>query len=457
MKAIRLKRFKGFADSGWIELNKITLLFGMNSSGKTSVLNALLLLKQSLLNPALEVPVTFTFLADKRGVDLGNYEEVSYKHLKDHRKPIEIHLRLDLTPWLKDRVFPFPCNDITFTLQIAYNQARETNFILGYAITEDSGGEILALRRNPKNTTIESYSSLWFEQVNGAAIHTEWYNFLPVIKDIQYKDHPITHITEAIRECLVSSFRNLAHIGPLRTEVQRFYQFGGENPNEVGRLGEDTLKILYLDRLKERPAELADKVNRWLKNYGYRFEWANRNSFGGGFQLILKDLQSNVMVNVKDVGFGISQILPIIVQGYLNQSQLVIIEQPEIHLHPRAQADLADMLIDMQKIAGKQFLIETHSEHLLLRLRRRIAENALQEKLNPSHSNLIDSSRVSIHFVEKLKDESKVHALELNRTGEFENMPDSFYAFFSDDFEETLKITEASARLKLLQSREQAP
>ncbi|MGM0882443.1 MAG: AAA family ATPase [Bacillota bacterium] len=440
LKSLRLVRFKAFQDSKWIDFKEITLLFGLNSSGKTSILNSLLLLKQSLQNPALEVPVTFSFLADKRGVDLGNYEEVAYNHIANHDQPIELQCKLDLSSRIGGKVKEIDVKEIIFVIRLGFNKKKETNFISGFSILNSQFENILTLKRNPRNLNLSTYHSDVYEDIAKANINTEWFNFLPILKDEKFNDHPVKAITDSIRETLIDVFKNLSHIGPLRSEVERFYQFAGENPVEVGRYGEDALKILYLDR-KDNSDDLTRKVNRWFEKYGYRFEW---RSYNFGFQLILKDIASDIKVNIKDVGFGISQILPIIVQGYIDKKQIVLIEQPEIHLHPKAQADLADMLIEMQRETGKIFIVETHSEHLLLRLRRRIAETTLNES---DSDDCIRNREVAVHFVEKTKKESVVHQLNINQKGEFTHIPDAFHAFFSDDFAESLKLSEAIAKI----------
>ena len=93
MKAIRLQRFKAFEDSGWIEFKPITLLFGYNSAGKSSILQALFMLKQSIKNMADEVPFVFS---SEKGIDLGAFEDVVHKHEIDHKQPMVISLRVDI-------------------------------------------------------------------------------------------------------------------------------------------------------------------------------------------------------------------------------------------------------------------------------------------------------------------------------------------------------------------------
>jgi len=106
MEAIRLQNFKGFQDSGWIALKPITLLFGYNSSGKSSIMQALLMLKQSLENPASEVPFVFS---SEKGVDLGSYEDIVYNHRIDDENPITMSVKIntkDVISVLDDRPFP---------------------------------------------------------------------------------------------------------------------------------------------------------------------------------------------------------------------------------------------------------------------------------------------------------------------------------------------------------------
>jgi predicted ATPase len=84
-----------------------------------------------------------------------------------------------------------------------------------------------------------------------------------------------------------------------------------------------------------------------------------------------------VLVSPRGVGYGIGQLLPVIVQSLLTRDGLILIEQPEVHLHPRLQAEVADLLVDTVTSGRAQLLVETHSEHLVLRLLRRVREGVL--------------------------------------------------------------------------------
>ena len=144
--------------------------------------------------------------------------------------------------------------------------------------------------------------------------------------------------------------------------------------------------------LKENK-DLSLKVNKWFNKFGFDISVDNVEDIIHK----LKVLQNDLSLDITDVGFGISQVLPVIIQGYLSKKDsLTIIEQPEIHLHPKMQAELADLFIEIcsdlkedEKVEKnkvvpakysieKYLVIETHSEYLLKRLRRRIAEGRIK-------------------------------------------------------------------------------
>ena len=119
---------------------------------------------------------------------------------------------------------------------------------------------------------------------------------------------------------------------------------------------------------------LETEVNIWLNRFGLatRAELKDRGRLGIGLQIT--PLDGVPSVDLTSVGVGVSQILPVIVLCLLAQpGDLVILEQPELHLHPALQQQLGDFLLDCAK-SGRQLLVETHSEHLVNRVRRRVAD-----------------------------------------------------------------------------------
>lgn len=214
-----------------------------------------------------------------------------------------------------------------------------------------------------------------------------------------------------------SSFlkEQINYVSPLRAYPKRYYFLDKANiTTTLDTLDGDTItEVLRENEIVKR------KVNKWFKNFSLEINVQ-------ALQDIIHKLtvkQHGIHLDITDVGFGISQVLPIVVQGFFAPNNtLTMIEQPEVHLHPKMQADLADLFIDMIKTRGKRqkvFFIETHSEYLLKRLRRRIAEGKNQN---------IQNEDVSIYLIYSEKEENctTIKKLEVENKGNFE-WPEDFY------------------------------
>ena len=150
-------------------------------------------------------------------------------------------------------------------------------------------------------------------------------------------------------------------------------------------------------------------------------------------ELTLRDRTTGATVSHRDIGIGISQLLPVLVKSYAAERKMIAIEQPEIHLHPALQAELADVFIESALGEKKNtFLLETHSEHLLLRVMRqmrRTAEGKLREGEQP-----VTPSDVSLLYVSPSEAGSIVQDIGLNARGELiKGWPGGF---FEEGFEE---------------------
>lgn len=225
----------------------------------------------------------------------------------------------------------------------------------------------------------------------------------------------LTHIRKYFTKELVN------HVSPLRAHPKRYYFLDNANINT----SINTLDGNSLTEVLKENARVRTKVNEWLKKFGLQVNVSTLQDIIHK----LKVRQHSLELDITDVGFGISQILPIIVQGFLSfDNSLTMIEQPEIHLHPKMQADLADLFIDIVKKRNKRpsdskdlqkyLLIETHSEYLLRRLRRRIAEGK------------ISSEDVAIYFLEHPDDGQSgtiINEKTISSNGYFD-WPQDFYA-----------------------------
>jgi predicted ATPase len=144
-------------------------------------------------------------------------------------------------------------------------------------------------------------------------------------------------------------------------------------------------------------------------------------------------------VLITDVGFGVSQVLPVLVLCYYApEGSTIILEQPEIHLHPSVQAGLADVFIDAIKTRKIQIIVESHSEHLLRRLQRRIAEE----------KDGLSSQDIKLYFCNSKQDgSSSLTTLEIDDFGNIANWPENF---FGDEIGDLFAMTEAAMKRQIV-------
>jgi predicted ATPase len=206
----------------------------------------------------------------------------------------------------------------------------------------------------------------------------------------------------------------------------------GEAPVDVGSSGEQTIHALWSASRKASTRPVYRRVNEWLRKLGLASELRFKRISPTQFTVEVKDATTGVVTGLADVGFGLSQILPALVQLQLMaEGGTLLVEQPEIHLHPRLQTELGDVLIESVG-AGRQIIVETHSELLLSRIQRRMAEASIDPRL------------VSVLYFEMTPMGSVVRQLEFDAFGNFkEPLP---MAFFSEEFIERTEQTKAEAR-----------
>ncbi len=227
-----------------------------------------------------------------------------------------------------------------------------------------------------------------------------------------------------------STFRRLleylVYLGPLRSQPERHYEFSGDTTDYVGQSGEYLPSLLFEDQ------ELVEQINIDLERLGVKYQVKldklqyEDASPSNVFSLRLVD-KDKIDVSLRDVGFGISQVLPIVVQSRLSKKKTLLIEQPEIHLHPAHQAELGDLFI--RSALGEQkntLLLETHSENLILRILRRIREtndNELPEGLPP-----IRPEDVAVLYVQPGENGAQIIEIPVTEDGEFARpWPEGFF------------------------------
>lgn len=448
LSRLKLQSFKSWADTGNVALKPITGFFGANSSGKTSLLQALLLLKQTADSSDRGLALHF---GDKKAlVDLGDFRSVIHQHAD------EAELRIDLD-WVQDQ--PLIVNDpkgrgeqviqdtrLGFSTHVkSENRAGGKSLQLTVPSFEYRIGDIAfgMQRKGDSRKNYELFNSateFQFVRSQGRAwplpAPVKCYGFPDQVRAYYQNAGFLSDFELAFEEQL----RRIYYLGPLRAYPERRYTWAGGQPSDMGLAGEQAVHAILSSRdrgdtlspgYKRKRVTLEQYVADWLKRLGLIAEF-RVEAVGEGsqiFQVKVKKLTGGPESLITDVGFGVSQILPVVVLCfYVPEGSTVILEQPEIHLHPAVQANLADVLIDAHRTRNVQIIVESHSEHLLRRLQRRIAEQKLSK------------DDVALYFCEAGLKGSTLTPLDLDLFGNITNWPAEF---FGDQFAELAATQEA--------------
>lgn len=459
---IDIKNFKAFSEWQSLTLAPITLIYGPNSSGKSSIIHSIMLLKQSLTRPSTQGGL----VSNGEYVDLGDYSSM----VNGHDISKEISFRLSYTPSKNKnnqdgRSNAFGNSHLrSYELFYAYSGTDNNSTYEGFSylkriditLTNEKKAPILFtafssyLREGNKDSLSKRISSAkkfslltedsladyidrrtrdWDKQKIGdikkVLQRTEFQTDLNfstpcmAVTDLKPSSGlPMTTgiiVNYAMGETasdLKEKLASVTYLGPLRSHPSRFYAPKGDQNESVGKLGENVARFIY-----EQSPEITEKINHWFKLFEIPYELSARsigdNVTGTVICLQLRDIRSNVVVGPSDVGFGIGQMLPIIVEGIVREDSVICVEQPEIHLHPRLQAHLADFIIETSK--KNQWIIETHSESLLLRLQNRVYQGLSKDK-------------VSINYVEPTNNGGEIISIPLDDEGDFcREFPDGFF------------------------------
>lgn len=268
---------------------------------------------------------------------------------------------------------------------------------------------------------------------NRANLQEIWCNAMPPKTEIAI--HNIKAFMDA--EYILSLYfsRSVKYLGPLRMEPQALYSsLGHLDPNTVGLKGEFTAAVLHKNRYKHIDYLSPSIVNgslvlshktellkhaclEWLSYLGVVQDFQTSDKGKLGYELTVKIKEGEKWQDLTHVGVGVSQVLPIVLMFLLsNQDDILIFEQPELHLHPQVQSRLCDLFIAIAS-SDRQCIIETHSEYLINRLRLRIAQET-DEQIKDD---------VSMFFINKNNGTSEFQKVEVNKYGSVIDWPTDFF------------------------------
>jgi AAA15 family ATPase/GTPase len=450
---LMLKGFKSWNHIPSMRLAPITGLFGTNSSGKSSLIQFFLMLKQTVESTDRSQVLN---LGDERSlVSLGTYRDVIHQHAEpgkliwhlSSRLPKELKIR---DPEQQAKIL-FKGNELEFRVKITENGSGRvivTNmdyYFGGYGFslkrkTEQEGKYDLSATPDTFRFSRRTRGRAW-----DLPAPVKCYGFPDQVK-AYYKNAGFLADFELAFEQM---FSRLYYLGPLREYPKRQYTWAGAQPADMGHRGEKAIDALLasrergkeISRGKGRPRMTVEEYVAWwlseLKMIDvFSVEAITKES--NLYQVWVRKSPMSSKVLITDVGFGLSQLLPVIVLCYyVPEGSTILLEQPELHLHPSVQSGLADVFIDAVKNRHIQIIIESHSEHLLRRLQRRIAE----EEVSRDH--------VALYFCDMSKGVSKLRELELDLWGNIINWPANF---FGDEFGEMAAMTQAAMKRKKRQN-----
>ena len=491
LKHLKLKNFKAWREAD-LELGKVTGLFGTNSAGKSSLLHFLLLLKQT--RDATDRRLVLDFGGPKNLVNLGTFTDVVHGRKESER--VNWHLEWTLSEELKI-VAPEPWgeplfsgNELGIRCEVGLRQPqpwgpisllppeRKGLFDLTgrpqvwpYRLAYEFVGTSFKLES--RSDSKEQFDlAVDYEAAEGEKFQFEHHQGLlgeglpdwlprpvkthlfPSLARIMYLNSDFLGKFELAYENLMDS---LYYLGPLRECPQREYRRSEASPTDVGQRGELTVDaILAATRDGEgrvlpgpegRPIRFQWIIAHWLKELGLArgFDLEEIAPGSNLYRAMVQTSASSVPVPLTDVGFGVSQVLPaLVLLYYVPEGSTVMLEHPEIHLHPSVQSGLADIMLSAAKTRNIQIIMESHSEYLLRRLQRRVAEGEVA-------GQKVSSEDVKLYFVsqgEEGSDEAHLEDVRLNSLGEIENWPKNF---FGDEMGEIAAIAKASLKRRMKQ------
>lgn len=450
LESIELGNFKAFRNSGKVDLQKINIFVGPNSSGKSSFIKALLTLRNTINSNDNEMVLDLN-------ESIGNFNSVIFNN--DIRNRIKIKLYFKERNLVKNNtkiritetilkimnsdINPSQAMDLatySFMGDNEKNKFDKVKFVEFYIKTTKGGGviidefninyndsDIISIKKD-RNSYYMYYNRLLIPEANIVKPYKFFFkvNQLKITNKLEKSDLEkiilFEYTMEHIEKQLIEFAKNVSHIDPVRNQVKRVeYVTNLKFNNTVGHMGENTITTLVgLEKNIKDDSNISiikDSINKWLNEFDLGENISIKRLGNDNYSLYIKNKNTGLNCNILDMGVGTSQLLPIIIESINSpENAILIIEEPESHIHPNAQSKLADLFVDIVKEQNKRFIIETHSMFLIVKLQILIAQG------------VIKSDDVCIYYFNQTENGTETKRMEISENGQFkEAWPSGFF------------------------------
>lgn len=385
---LTLENFKIWEKTGIISLKPVTVLLGTNSSGKSTLIQSLLLLKQTIQSPDRSIHLNLGGDESSDFFNFGNFDDV----LKQGAEGREFKIILSLKNYSSSNMII-----ISYIKTISGDVKVQHVGLIGKNI-------LLDVSRKPKN----AYSLYLKNKLIGTSTYFEPERSIALpaaaLAALGADAGKVEDMSLAIRREL----ENMSYLGPLRRKPERDYVWN----RKVGTMdmdGHNAVQILLSDK------EIVEQVSHWLNRMGVAEKLeVRRVARSNRYEIVLH--REGVKANLRDVGIGVSQVLPVLTLAFFAPTgSTILLEEPEIHLHPLAQSVLAELFVKVSKARNVQFIVETHSEHLFRRMQTLMA------------GRTASTDDCAMYFIEKGEKGAEIRELKIDEFGRLTNWPDKFF------------------------------
>jgi len=435
LTSLRIQNFKAWKDTGPVRLAPLTVIFGANSAGKSSLGHLLLALKQTVLSADRKRPLQ---LGDENSlIELGTFSECMHNHDLSQSLHFELSWQLPSKLEVRDPIsqLKFLGDELRLDVTVHADKKEQPRIQrLAYGLHQQNLPtlEVAYVRDEKDKPDITSNQYKLVRNTGRAWPLNEPDKFYRISDQSRARFQNAEFLSDFALQT-EAALGSVYYLGPLREYPKRIYSWSGETPESVGHKGEFSVAAILaassqgrmLNRgPKKRQHRFDEIIAQWLKDLGIIDSFIVKAVSKGRkeYEILVKTHASSSEVKITDVGFGVSQVLPALVEAfYCPPNSTVWMEQPEIHLHPQVQAELADVFIsaiqarENGKARNVQLIVESHSEHFLNRLQRRIAEGFLKPE------------EIAVYFCRRGSSAAELEPLRLNLFGEIENWPEYFF------------------------------